>query len=547
MIKKIWAPLIAMCLLFGVWEFFSRFCLDLLFVLPAPSKILMCMWEKSDRFLFHTKATLKEMAGGFIIALFLAFPLAWMMAFWESMRLFLQPLFIVIQCIPMFALAPLMVIWFGWSYLAIVLPTALMIFFPLTMNIYQGLLATPPHLKEYFRSMDATSWQFLFKLQIPASLPHIFSGFRISAAIAGVAAIAGEWAGAQNGLGILMIQSRRETDLEVTFGALFCLTTISLFLYFSIVALERIIKSRKPIRLPAVWLLTVPALIFMIGCQPAVPKPRVTLTLDWVPNPNHVPLYIGIEKKFFQNRGIDLEILKLHDPSDGIGYLKLRKTDLAVYYTTETFFANQKGAKLATVGILIDKPLYSLVFRKEDGIKTLQDLDGKVIGYSFEGETLRALNNLLRKKGIVPKEMHNVSFDLVSTLATKRVDAVYDVYWNIEVPHLKSLGIDADFFKAEELGIPRHNELIIIANEELVQNSPEFVANFQAAMQDAIDYCQKFPEEAFEIYLSANPDKGQNAKVWEKEAWLLTYPLLAKSQQVDPVIFEAYEDWLIKN
>lgn len=548
MIKKAWVPFITMCLLLGAWEFFSRFCLDLLFVLPAPSKILVCMWEKSDRFFIHTSATLKEMAGGFIIALVVAFPLAWLMAFWESMRLILQPLFIVIQCIPMFALAPLMVIWFGWSYLAIVLPTALMIFFPLTMNIYQGLLATPPHLKDYFKAMNATHWQFLVKLQLPASLPYMFAGFRISAAIAGIAAIAGEWAGAQNGLGILMIQSRRETDLEVTFGALFCLTIISLLLYFGIIALEKVVKRRKIKKLPAAGLLAALALLLAIGCQPSSPRPNViTLTLDWVPNPNHVPLYVAVEKNMFTDRGINLQILKLHDPSDGVGYLRSKKTDLAVYYTTETLFANQRGAKLATVGVLIDQPLYSLVFRENDGIKTLQDLNEKVIGYSLEGETLKALSNMLKQRGIVPKSMHNVSFDLVSTLATKHVDAVYDVYWNIEVPHLKALGIDAGHFKASELGIPPHNELIIIANEGSYQTSPEFVEILQAAMQEAITFCQNNPEEAFEIYLAANPDKGSNAKVWEREAWMLTYPLLAKSQKVDQAILEAYQDWIAKN
>ncbi|WP_284452574.1 ABC transporter permease/substrate-binding protein [Parachlamydia acanthamoebae] len=546
MVKKTWVPFIAICFLLGSWEFCSRFFSDLLFVLPPPSRILLCIWQKSDRLLFHTGITLKEMAGGFILALLVAFPLAWMMAFWESMRMILQPLFIVIQCIPMFALAPLMVMWFGWSYTAIVLPTALMIFFPLTMNIYQGLLSTPQHLTDYFKTLNATPWQFFFKLQLPASLPHIFAGFRISAAIAGIAAIAGEWAGGQNGLGMLMLQSRRETDLEITFGALFCLTFISSILYLGMAALEKAVKNRKPWRLPFNSLAATALVTIVFGCQPSPKIKETRLLLDWVPNPNHVALYVGIEKNFFKQRGIDLQILKLHDPSDSLSYLMSGQADLAVYYMVETLQAVQKGAKIAMIGALIEEPLNSLLYRKDDGIRTIEDLNDKIIGYSMDGKSFKSLQSLLKQKKLTPKAMHNVSFDLVSTLATKRVDAVYDAYWNIEVPHLRSLGIETEFFKMSDLGIPPHQELVMIAKEDFIQASSEFVKKFQAAMQEAITYCQQNPKEAFEMYLKANPDKGDKAREWEREAWELTYPILAKSQQIDQAAVNNYRDWLLE-
>ncbi|MBS4168928.1 ABC transporter substrate-binding protein [Parachlamydia sp. AcF125] len=547
MAKKTWVPFIAFCFLIGSWEFCSRFFSELLFVLPPPSRILLCTWQKSDRLLFHTGITLKEMGGGFLLALLVAFPLAWMMAFWESMRMILQPLFIIIQCIPMFALAPLMVMWFGWSYTAIVLPTALMIFFPLTMNIYQGLLSTPQHLTDYFKTLKATPWQFFFKLQLPSSLPHIFAGFRISAAIAGIAAIAGEWAGAQEGLGILMLQSRRETDLEITFGALFCLTFISLALYLGMTAVEKAVKNRKTWRLSVNGVAAAALITIVFGCQPSPKEKETKLLLDWVPNPNHVALYVGIDKGFFKKKGIDLQILKLHDPSDAVGYLMSGQADLAVYYTTEALQAMQKGAKLSMVGVLIQEPLNSLLYHKEGGIHALEDLNGKVIGFSMNGMNFKSLQVLLKQRHIAPQAMHNVSFDLVSALAAKRVDAVYDAYWNIEVPHLRSLGIETDFFTMNDLGIPPYQELILIAKEGSLQASPEFVEKLQAAMQETIVYCQKNPDEAFDIYLKANPDKGDKAREWEREAWKLTYPILAQSQKIDQTEVNNYRDWLLEH
>ena len=188
----------------------------LLFILPAPSGIFAVLWEMRGEFLLHTLVTLKEMCGGFLLALVCAFPLAWTMLRHETSRTLLQPLFIIIQCLPMFTLAPIMVIWFGWSYTAIVIPTALMIFFPLTLNIYQGLRSTPQHLLEFFQANQATPWQTFFKLRFPWAVPHIFAGFRISSAIAGVGAVAGEWAGAQRGLGILMLERRSRSHSMIS-------------------------------------------------------------------------------------------------------------------------------------------------------------------------------------------------------------------------------------------------------------------------------------------------------------------------------------------
>lgn len=245
-----WVRLLALYLfLLFVWEGYSTTNQDMHFILPAPSHILTRLIEYSDRFFYHTMVTLSEMGGGFLLAFVVAFPLAWAMYLWNTARLFLQPVFVVIQCLPMFTLAPIMIIWFDWSYTAILVPTALMIFFPLTMNIYQGLRSVPKELIDYFHLYEASSWQLFVKLQLPWAVPHICSGIRISAAIAGVGAVAGEWAGAQSGLGVLMLESRRGADLEGTFAALFCLTILSLTLYCLSLLIEKIALSPRSLRI----------------------------------------------------------------------------------------------------------------------------------------------------------------------------------------------------------------------------------------------------------------------------------------------------------
>jgi NitT/TauT family transport system substrate-binding protein len=504
-----------------LWNFSSQQMTEARFILPSLSSIFKRLWTNPDLFITHSQATLKEMAGGFALALFFAFPLAWSMYLWKTSRILLQPLFIMLQSIPMFTLAPLMVLWFGWSYSAIVIPTALMIFFPLTMNIYQGLASTPQNYLDYFKIQQATPWQTFFKLQLPYALPHIFAGLRISAALAGIGAVAGEWAGAQSGLGILMLKSRRETDLETSFGALFCLVFISLSLYGAIIYAENSFKKHKPLKFCCAM-----AVIGLLGLTGFISKPyhaathETHLLLDWLPNSNHVPIYAGLQKQIFAKYNIDLRILEIKDPSDTIPYLTAGKAEIALFYFPDVVRANEKGAELKIVDVLVDRPLNSLIYRKGEAAVP-QDLSGKIIGYSVTGSNLDILEKLLKQNHIVPKELKNVNFDLVASLALGQVDVIYGAFWNIEKKHLESLGISTDHFEVTQLGHPHYSELVFISHKNFNETEA-----FQKAIRESIEFCRSHPDEAFDLYTHCHPEKSPQTLAWERQAWYETIPLL---------------------
>ena len=228
-------PFFLLILLLGIWE--SVAYNHLLF--PSPSSIFFHLIENKARFWFHTLQTFKEMTFGMLLAISIALPLAWSMHKLPLLKSLFQPFFIILQCIPMFTLAPLMLFWFGWSFIAIVVPTALMMIFPLTMSFYKGIKSTPSQHLEQFILDGATEWQIFYKLRVPFALPHIFSGLKISAAISGVGAIAGEWAGAQSGLGVFLQENRRNLDFEGVFGALVCLSIFTIILFSLIVIVEK--------------------------------------------------------------------------------------------------------------------------------------------------------------------------------------------------------------------------------------------------------------------------------------------------------------------
>lgn len=548
--NKIFFLLINACAfiaLFAVWEFFASSHEGLHFILPTPSRIGITIWENVPRLHYHALVTLKEMGGGFALATLTAFPLAWMMAAIGPLRSFLQPFFVAIQCIPMFALAPLMVLWFGWSYTAIIVPTALMIFFPLTIAIYQGLCATPANLLEFFRQHSATPWQVFYKLQLPWAMPHLFTGFRIAVALAGIGAVAGEWAGAQEGLGLLMLESRRAADVEMMFAALSCVTFVSLALYAAVLFLEKNVGRRyyRPQLGKAVSCFVLLSLIFT-GCQPSAPQPKVTtLVLDWLPNPNHVALYAGMEKGFFAEQGINLKILKVVDPSDTVPFLTSRQADLCLTYMPHTMKALSRGAVVVPIGILIEQPLNALIYRKNENIHSPKDLNGLIVGYCVDGYEAGFLKTMFKHSGVEPSAWRNVNFDLVSTLATRQVDVVYGAYWNIEIENLRAGGIETAYFPLSDFGVPPYYELIFLARKQSVEAGPEFMNSFQKAMQNSINFSKENPEIAFDIYLKANPDKGQKTQRWERAAWEKTIPALARQQSIDIGIWNSFAEWLV--
>ena len=544
MFKKSRLSLILLLLLLVFWEIATHFSSRLLFVLPRPSHVLIALKENHTSLIAHSLFTLKEMVFGFALALFASFPLAWSMMHHPTTRAFLQPIFIVIQCVPMFTLAPLMVIWFGWNEIAIILPTSLMIFFPLTLNIYKGLLATPPPLLEFFQSNGATPWQTLIKLRLPAALPHIFAGLRISAGIAGIGAVAGEWAGAQKGLGMLMLESRRNSDLEITFSALFLLTLLSLSFYASIVFIEKTfftLPKKKFLNSKLFLFLLLP----LLTCCTQKKETQTRLLLDWLPSATHVPLYAGIDKGFFAEEGIDLLLQKMHESGGGLAYLNGGKSDLLITHMPSALRAISKGARLKMVGVMIKEPLSCLLYRQNEKIQTAADLSGLNFGYCLGDSDLAFVDYLFNEGHISPKESLHVDVDMVSALSLGRIDFLFGTYWNVEPHQFRALGIETGYFKLNEFGVPNYEELIIVTKEGSLCAQKAFILSFQRALQKSLHFCKQAPEEAFASYVKMNPDKRKKTLTWEKEAWKSTLAVLCSDQSLDPQGLKKFSEWLM--
>lgn len=531
-----------LALLIG-WEIAGR-CIDhLAFLLPPPTEILERLRETPALFLYHTSITLREMGAGLLLALLLAFPIGWLMAHRHFPRAAFQPLFLLSQSLPAFTLAPLMVLWFGWSQLAVVLPTTLMILFPLTLALYQGLKSTPQELIDFFSVNQATPWASFWKLELPWALPHLFAGLRIAAAVAGIAAIGGEWAGAQSGLGTLMQECRRTLDMRALFGSLLLLGIATGLLYGVIATVERMtVRPRKGMRSGWVSFAPLSLTLLTLLLLPASHRPHqgnVRLLLDWLPNANHVPLFAGVEEGFFAEEGIDLHLLKLVDPADAVPYLSSGQAELSLYYCTLTLRAIGSGAPLQIIGTLIDQPLEVCLYRKGEGIYRPEDLRGCRVGHFAD-----PMQKCYMKGLQVAVEPIVVNFDINAAFAANALDATFGVFRNIEPAQMEALAIQTDYFPVEELGAPNYPELIFVSTEEWLATDPTFADRFRRALAKSIAFAQTHPEAAFHHYVRGNPEKCAATREWEWAAWMKTLPLLATTQEFDLEQWETVCAWL---
>lgn len=237
--KKLLLSLLIPCSIIFTWEIFRLFFSEESLFFPSTLSQVNYFFRHLPCLFSHAGVTLLEMLLGLFWASIFAFPLAFLMVLYPALSLVFQSYFVFVQCIPIFILAPIMVTMFGWSKTTILVPTVLMILFPLTLNIYRGLVSVPESLLQYYRFHGASRLQEFFKLRVPYGKSYLFAGYRISASVAGAGAIAGEWAGAQQGLGVFIQECRRNFDLEGVLCGTALLVIMSWLLYLVMGSLER--------------------------------------------------------------------------------------------------------------------------------------------------------------------------------------------------------------------------------------------------------------------------------------------------------------------
>ena len=209
------------------------------YILPGPLGVAEAWVTQAPSLLRHAAITFSEIALGLVFGILLGCASAVLMAAVRPARRWLLPVLVVSQAVPVFALAPLLVLWFGYGMASKVVMATLIIFFPVTAAFTDGLRRTDPGWLDLARSMGAGRWATLRHIRIPAALPALASGLRVAVAVAPIGAIVGEWVGSSAGLGYLMLHANARMQVDVMFAALLTLALLAVGLWFGVDALLR--------------------------------------------------------------------------------------------------------------------------------------------------------------------------------------------------------------------------------------------------------------------------------------------------------------------
>lgn len=241
LVRMGWPPLFTVLLVLAAWELFVRWQDIRPAVLPTPIDVLDAMWDDRANLWSATWITLQTVFLGFGSALVLAVIIGVLVDSFGWVRRSIYPVIVVSQTLPIVAIAPLVVIWFGFGISSHASVVAMYTFFPVAVALAQGLASTDKDAMNLLRTMGAGRVRLLLKVRFPSALSQLFTGIRVSMSFAVIAAVIAQFVGAVEGLGIYMLTMKNALRTDLVFGAVTVSSAVTLLLYGGVVVLQRLV------------------------------------------------------------------------------------------------------------------------------------------------------------------------------------------------------------------------------------------------------------------------------------------------------------------
>ena len=243
--RKIGIPALTVAILLVVWELVVRCGLVPNFLLPSPTQVVTALFSDSALLASHMGTTIVEALLGLGIGVVVGFVAAVLMDRFETLYLALDPLITISQTVPTVAIAPLLVLWFGYGLAPKVILIVLTTFFPIAVSLVSGFRAVDLDMIDLMRTMGASDFQIFMEVKLPGALDQFFSGLRISATYAIVGAVISEWLGGFSGLGVYMTRVRKSFAYDRMFAVIILISALSLALMRLVDLLERVCMPWK--------------------------------------------------------------------------------------------------------------------------------------------------------------------------------------------------------------------------------------------------------------------------------------------------------------
>jgi len=245
-VRKLALPVGTIAVLLAVWQAVCALFDVPIYTLPAPSDIAVTLYEDSAMLWAHVRATFGLALAGLALGTAIGIAVGVLLHLIEPARLALAPMLVLSQNVPLIALGPLLMIWFGFGITPKLILLVLVCFFPVALSVMVGLGQAEPHLREYLLMIGASRWERLKRLDFPGSVSYLFSGLKIAATYVVSSAMVAEWLGADKGIGYYLKLKFSGFEQAAVFGSIVCVVSLSFLFYYAVVLLERLIVRWKP-------------------------------------------------------------------------------------------------------------------------------------------------------------------------------------------------------------------------------------------------------------------------------------------------------------
>jgi putative hydroxymethylpyrimidine transport system substrate-binding protein len=272
----------------------------------------------------------------------------------------------------------------------------------------------------------------------------------------------------------------------------------------------------------------------------------LSLTLDFYPNPDHAGIYMAQKLGYFADAGLDVSIQTPSDPAAPIKLVAAGRTDLAISYEPEVLLAHEQGLDVVAVGAVVDRPLTSLIWLKKSGIGGVAGLRDKTIATAGIPYQDAYLKTILARAKLAPSDVNtvNVGYGLLPALVGGRAQAMLGGFSNVEGVDLRLRGLNPVVTPVDRLGVPTYDELVLVANRERLEEDPETIRLFLAALARGTAAAIKSPDAATNALLEANSDLDPKLTRAEVDA---TLPLLSRRGTMDAAKWQAFISWMQEN
>jgi putative hydroxymethylpyrimidine transport system substrate-binding protein len=272
----------------------------------------------------------------------------------------------------------------------------------------------------------------------------------------------------------------------------------------------------------------------------------VSLTLDFYPNPDHAGIYMAQRLGYFEDAGLDVEIRTPADPAAPTKQVAAGRTDLAISYEPEAVLAHEQGLDTIAVGAIVDRPLTSMIWLEKSGIGGIAGLRGKTVATAGIPYQDAYLKTILARVDLTPADVKtvNVGFGLLPALVGGRAQAMLGGFRNVEGVDLRLRGKKPVVTPVDRLGVPSYDELVLLANRGALEDDPEPVRLFLAALARGTAAAVKSPGATTKALLAANADLDPKLTRAEVEA---TLPLLSARGEMNATKWRAFIAWMRDN